>query len=121
VDCTKGSFLRQTPGIFIDSETNKPISEKDACKADRYLHEKKWHTLSSEKKPPFKLFYQEGDGVCDTSCKIKVQRMLVEHGYKDDGSFVIKGGRRAIIKHLWTEEYNRPVIDFFKKYVNRGR
>ena len=124
MDMSKHRTLRpNAPGEFVDIETNKPISEKDACKAESYRHEKKWLTMNSKKKPPFKLFYHEGDGVDDTSCKIKVQRLLVEHGYKDDGSFVIKDdtGRRSILNHFWKEEYNMPLLEFFKKYANRHR
>ena len=77
--------------------------------------------MNSKKKAPFKLFYHQGDGVDDTSCKEKVQRLLVEHGYKDDGSFIVKDktGRRRVLNHFWVKEYNQPLIEFFKKYANR--
>lgn len=119
VDCSEVP-LRDTPGKFIDSETNKPINELDACKVGNYLHEKQWIVAGSQ--TPFKLFYHEGDAVVDASCKEKVQRLLVEYGYKDDGSFTIKNvGIKRIIDHFWREEYNQPLIDFFKKYVNKNK
>ncbi len=123
VDCAEGSAFRHTPGKLIDSETNKPINENDACKADSYPHEKKWKIANSEKKPFFKLFYHEGDGVDNTSCKKKVKRLLVEHGYKDDGSFVIKddSGKTRVSNHFWQKEYNQPLIEFFTKSANRDR
>ncbi len=117
VDCTEVP-LRDTPGKFIDSETNKPINEIAACKADSYPHEKQWTVTGYQ--TPFKLFYHEGDAVVDTSCKEKAQRLLVEHGYQDEGSFVIENvGIKRIINHFWREEYNQPLIEFFKKYSSR--
>lgn len=119
VDCAEVP-LRDTPGKFIDIETNKPVNEKNACKADSYPHEKQWTIVGSQ--TPFKLFYHEGDAVVDTSCKEKVQRLLVEHGYKDEGSFVTKNvGIKRIINHFWREEYNQPLIEFFTGYANKNQ
>lgn len=119
VDCIQVP-LRDTPGKLIDSETNKPINEKNACKADSYTHEKQWRVMGFQ--TSFKLFYHEGDGVDDTSCKEKIQHLLVEHGYKDDGSFVIKNvGIKRIINHFWREEYNQPLIEFFIRYANKNQ
>jgi hypothetical protein len=44
----------------------------------------------------------------------KVGKLLVEHGYKDDGAFVIYHNERNFIEHFWQEEYNQPLITFFK-------
>lgn len=115
VDCAEVPF-RDTPGKLIDSETNKPINEKNACQANSYPHEKPWKSAGSQ--TPFKLFYHEGDGVDDISCKEKIQRLLVAHGYKDGGSFVINdAGIKRIINHFWMEEYNQPILEFFARYA----
>lgn len=118
VNCFEGSAFRQTPGKLYDSETNKTINEIGACKAGDYPNEKEWNTSYPVpvKKPLFKLFYHQGDGVCDTSCKEKVGHLLVEHGYKDEGSFIIEDtGRKRILHHFWKQEYNQPLIEFFKR------
>lgn len=116
VDCSEGSAFRQTPGKLYDSETNKTINEIGACKADGYPNEKEWNTSYPVKKPLFKLFFHQGDGVCDESCKEKVRQLLIAHGYKDEGSFIIKdAGMRSPLKHFWVSEYNQPLIEFFKR------
>lgn len=114
VDCAEVPF-RDTPGKLIDSETNKPINEKNACESESYASEKQWTTTGSY--IPFKLFYHQGDAVVDTSCKEKLRILLIEHDYKDDGSFIIKSiGIKRIINHFWMEEYNQPILEFFSKY-----
>lgn len=118
VDCAKGSILRATPGLFLDLETKMPVNEEGACKAKSYAHELKW--IKSKNNKPFKLFYHQGDGVLDTSCKEKVQQLLVGNGYADAGSFILKKGRRSIFNHFWKEEYNKPLIEFFLKYSRRA-
>jgi hypothetical protein len=118
VDCTKGSPLRGTPGWFMDAETRMPVNEEHACGAKSYPREQKW--VKSSKNTPFKLFYHSGDGVLDISCKEKLQRLLVDHGYMDAGSFVLKGGGRRILNHFWKEEYNKPLIEFFLKYSKKA-
>jgi poly(3-hydroxybutyrate) depolymerase len=123
VDCGKGSAFRSTPGLLIDRDTHKPINEKDACKSEKYINEKKWIAAKSPDRPPFKLFYHMGDSVDDTSCKIKLQRQLVSNGFQDDGSFILgdKSSTRWPLNHFWKHEYNKPVIDFFKKYAKKAK
>jgi poly(3-hydroxybutyrate) depolymerase len=118
VDCTEGSAFRATPGKLIDSETKKPVNKDDACKAKEYTHEKNWKSARSKDGTPFKFFYHEGDAVLDISCKKKAQHMLVKHGYKNEGAFVVDGGIKRILNHFWISEYNRPLIEFFKSFSN---
>lgn len=114
------SPFRKTPGIFKDNETLTPINKKAACYAKNYLHEKRWATNNPKIYPSFKLFYHEGDGACDISCKEKVEHLLVEHGYINKGSFIRKNfGLRNLIKHFWLKQYNRPIITFFKESVKK--
>ena len=106
----------KAPGVFRDSETNEPINRPGAARAERYPHESKWPETGEARKPPFKQFHHRQDGACDFSCMEKARRTLVEHGYKDDGAFVLKDhGGRSVLKHFWRKEYNRPMIDFFLK------
>jgi dienelactone hydrolase len=122
VDCTEGSAFRHTPGKLIDLETKKPVNEDKACKADKFPHEKKWKAAESKEGTPFKFFYHKGDAVLDISCKKKAEQMLVEHGYRNSGAFVINGGRKRILNHFWLSEYNRPLIEFFKEHTdNKSR
>lgn len=123
VDCGKGSAFRSTPGLLLDRDTHKPINEKDACKSEKYINEKKWIAVKSPDKPPFKLFYHLGDSVDDTSCKIKLQHQLISNGFKDDGSYILgdKSSTRWPLNHFWKSEYNKPLIDFFKKYAKKEK
>ncbi|MDW7772825.1 MAG: hypothetical protein SCH71_08050 [Desulfobulbaceae bacterium] len=121
VDCSEGSAFRHTPGKFYDRETKKPINEKDACKSEKYTNEKSWPGKDSLNKPPFKLFYHLGDSVDDTSCKEKLKELLVRNGYSDAGSVILGDvdSTRWPLNHFWMDEYNRPLIDFFKKYARK--
>jgi dienelactone hydrolase len=100
------------PGVWRDSETNMEVNKPNACVAEILTHEKKWS--KTKRSIPFKQFHNQGDGACDISCMQKVGKLLVEHGYKDDGAFVIDHNERNFIEHFWQEEYNQPLITFFK-------
>ena len=48
----------------------------------------------------------------------KAQSMLIKHGYKDDGSYIIKNvGKKNVLKHFWLRVYNRPLINFLISQV----
>lgn len=117
MNCSPGglaSIRKNAPGIFLDNETRRSIAKTDSCEAASYLHEQPWPSASGGQKPPFKLFYHEGDGAVDPSCKEKVEKLLVEHGHLDDGSFIIRHrGKRTIQNHFWVQPYNRPILEFF--------
>ena len=123
MDMSKHRRLRpNAPGEFIDIETNKSITEKDAVVGETYSRERKWPATCGAEKLSFKQFHHQGDGACDISVMKKARRQLVKHGYKDDGAFILKHtGRRRILHHFWREEYNRPLLEFFKRYANRRR
>jgi hypothetical protein len=72
---------------------------------------------AAEKKLPFKQFHHQGDGACDFSCMEKARAWLVKNGFKDDGAYILSRGRRKITSHFWQNEYNEPMINFFKKYA----
>ena len=120
MDCSKLRFIRpNAPGVFLDRETHIRISQIGAAVSDDYPNEKEWPTVNVTEKPPFKQFHHQDDGLCDISCMEKAQRLLNEHGYIDDGSFILEGtGERNIENHFWKNEYNQPILDFFKNYSN---
>ncbi len=117
IDCRKDLSIRSAaPGLFYDSQTMRTIGEDDACAAGAYLHEKEWVTASPARKPYFKQFHNEGDAGVDISCMRKVQKLLSAHGYRDDGAYIVKNiGKKRLWKHFWAREYNRPILEFFKK------
>jgi pimeloyl-ACP methyl ester carboxylesterase len=100
------------PGVFVDLGTGAGINESGACAADAYPNELTWPP--SAVKPPFSQFHNQGDAACDISCMEKAQKLLVEHGYQDEGAQVIPSSTRSVLKHLWQADYNRSLIDFFK-------
>lgn len=104
------------PGTWQDMETKKEINVPGACASESYPNEAQWPKTT--RPIPFKQFHNTGDGGCDFSCMQKVGRLLVEHGYKDDGAFVISHGKRNVEEHFWQREYNRPILDFFKQYAS---
>ncbi|MDZ4866883.1 MAG: hypothetical protein SGI91_06135 [Alphaproteobacteria bacterium] len=102
-------------GVGLDNETKKQIPEEGSCRASAYPNEMPWDTQKPPKKPPFKLFQHEKDGVHDFSCHEKVRTQLTAHGYPDAGPFVVRDeGRRRFVHHLWQSAYTQAVLDFFK-------
>lgn len=117
--CERGMTRRQSVhGAGFDNETNKQISEIGSCRAASYPNEKRWETSNPPVKPAFKLFRHEGDGINDPSCGEKVETLLRLHGYRDAGAFVLRGnGQRNLAHHLWQEDYNRPILEFFSSQL----
>lgn len=103
------------PGVWRDSETNEEINLPNACASGKYPNEIEWP--QAKKSIPFKQFHNKGDAGCDFSCMQKVEKLLVEHRYKDDGAFIIDRGKRNAEEHFWQREYNQPMIEFFKRYA----
>ncbi|BCJ91325.1 hypothetical protein IZ6_20600 [Terrihabitans soli] len=111
--CEKGTTERSTVhGKGFDNETGKQIVEPFACRAASYPNEKPWDGTNTKQKPVFRVFGHLEDGIADHSCREKLVRLLREHGYRGD-QFVLRGGQRSLENHLWQDEYNRPVLDFF--------
>jgi hypothetical protein len=65
------------------AQTGRSIAKTRACAAEQYPHEQASPRPSSLRKPPFKLFYHEGDSVVDLSCKYQVLQRLIEQGSPD--------------------------------------
>jgi len=102
------------PGVFRDNETNKLIAEKGAALAKVYAREQNWPEIEVKEKPVFKQFHHQGDSAVDISCMRKAGQLLVKHGYRDDGPFILTDtGKRSIWKHFWQRAYNRPLLEFF--------
>jgi poly(3-hydroxybutyrate) depolymerase len=107
------SARRIVRGVGLDNETEKPISERGACRADAYPNEKPWESARPARKPPFRLFHHENDAIHDFSCGEKVRRQLLAHGYPEAPPYIVRGGMRRLVHHFWLDEYSRPLLDFF--------
>ena len=100
-------------GIVVDRETRRIVTAVDACAAADYPNESTW-PASPTPRPAFKQFHHAGDGIVDRSCFEKAGRQLVRHGFRDAGAFLLAGrGERTLLNHLWQDEYNAPILDFF--------
>jgi dienelactone hydrolase len=104
------------PGVFRDNETHMLIYKTGAAESDNYPNEKVWPITDIKVKPKFKQFQHKGDGLVDISCMKKAQKLLIRHGYSDDGPFILTDTEgKSIRKHFWMREYNKPMIEFFKR------
>lgn len=116
LDCDESKTMRKNaPGMWYDRDTRMMIGERDACVSDAYPQEKKWPEKPASTKPPFKQFHHKGDSAVDLSCMKKIQGLLVRNGYRNAGEHVASGwGIKSIWNHFWLDEYNAPLIEFFK-------
>ncbi len=97
----------------MDRETGNQIIEDRACLSDDYKKESVWPL--TKRKIDFKQFHHEKYGIVDLSCFQKINKQIIKHDYVDHGAFLIKSqGRRKLVNHLWQNEYNEPMIKFFK-------
>jgi poly(3-hydroxybutyrate) depolymerase len=103
----------EVAGAGFDRETNLQIIQRNACLAPSYPNEKIWDTTNPTRKPTFRLFHHENDGINDLSCNDKLQAQLLAHGYPDAGRLLLTGGTRNLANHLWQTAYNQPLLDFF--------
>jgi hypothetical protein len=104
-----------SPGVWRDIETGLRLDTEGACESDSYPGELEWPATNEA--IPFKQFHGTGDGACDISCMHKVNKMLVEKGYKDEGAFILESEKRSPENHFWQGQYNQPMLDFFKKHA----
>ncbi|WP_324260358.1 hypothetical protein U4960_09235 [Altererythrobacter sp. H2] len=104
-------------GAGYDNETGKQIIEPASCKAGSYPNEAPWDDGGAKAKPAYRLFHHEMDGINDASCAEKAGRQLRAHGYPGEPDFLLKGGRRSLMNHLWQDEYNQPILDFFARQL----
>jgi hypothetical protein len=124
-----------------DNETGRLISEtKDnngddiACYALSYPNEQEWVSQNPAVKPAVKVFQHLEDGWVDTSCTDKLKEQLDAHGYRQEDAFIVSHNPtgdqvydplteglpwwfpQGLDNHLWQEQYNQPILDFFKKH-----
>lgn len=113
--CRPGLTSRgRVHGVAFDNETGKRIMEPGACRAEKYLNEKPWESMSPVVKPAFRVFHHEDDAIHDRSCAEKLIRQLRAHGYREVPAFWLRGdGRRRLANHLWQDAYNEPLLEFF--------
>jgi len=118
IDCSdKSTGRKNAPGRWYDKDTNIEMGKTDSCV---YSYEKQFAELMTKNKLPFKQFHHEGDSAVDISCMRRVQNLLVQNGYKDKGSYIIKNvGQKRLWKHFWLSRYNYPLIEFFKNYAKK--
>lgn len=121
--CEKGLSPRKTVfGLGFDRETGKQIIEPDACRRDRYVHERPWESTFPKTKPAFRTFKHEKDGINDLSCSEKVDSLLRRHGYVGEPAFLLKDeGPRSLANHLWQDAYNQPILDFFARQLDKDK
>lgn len=120
--CQAGMTVRKkVHGAGFDNETGKQIIEPDSCKAPSYPNEKSWDSANPATKPTFKIFRHAMDGINDSSCGEKVGAQLRQHGYPGEPDFILQGGRRSLVNHLWQNDYNRPLLDFFASQLKGGK
>lgn len=111
------TMRRKVHGAGFDNETDKQIIEPGSCLSEDYPHEQPWDTTAIDRKPPFRMFHDERDGINDVSCARKVERLLLAHGYPGAEAFTLDGGRRSLVNHLWQDAYNRPILAFFEQQL----
>ncbi len=108
-------------GAGFDNETGLQIIVPGACQARRYDREMPWDDGGAEPRPVFRVFSHQMDGINDFSCARKVDWQLRKRGYRHEGMFVLQGGSRNVLNHLWLDAYNEPVLQFFGRHVSRAK
>ena len=119
--CEKGMNRRDTVhGGAFDNETGKQIIEPGSCRAASYPNEKPWDGTDIPTKPTFRAFRHRYDGINDPSCGEKIATLLRQRGYPEVPAMVLTGdGRRSLANHLWQDDYNRPLLEFFTSQLRR--
>jgi poly(3-hydroxybutyrate) depolymerase len=108
-------------GILVDRETRKEIVNDGACVSSAVTREAKWPVAKGHR-PPFKQFHNEADGIVDISCMRKATAMLISNGFAANPPYIIpKRGNRDPFKHLWLNDYNLPLLEFFASHAAKGR
>ena len=121
--CERGMTARDTVhGAGFDNETGKQIIEPGSCRSGNPANEKPWDGANNSSKPTFRAFHHRYDGVNDQSCAEKAIALLSEHGYPEVPSFLLEGDRRRSIgNHLWQDDYNEPLLEFFTTQLRPQR
>jgi hypothetical protein len=77
-----------------------------------------WESMNPKTKPAFKSLHNADDGIVDISCQKKAASLLVEHGYKKESPFIMRGsGQKNVLAHLWRKAYNEPALNFFERQL----
>ena len=116
------SRRKSAKGVLLDKETGREITRNDACRASSYANEKRWLSANPKQKPAFRQFHHQADGIVDISCMEKAGLMLRKNGYSDRGVYLINAtGKKSVFKHLWLDDYNEGLLDFFASEASRAR
>ena len=66
------------------------------------------------------MFHHKYDGIDDLTCNEKVRKNLRERGYPEAPAFLLTGdGRRSIGNHLWQDDYNQLLLEFFTSQLRQ--
>ncbi len=120
ISCFKSrSRLSSYDRVLTDNETKKNLGKENSCKSASYKNELKWPEIKSRFNLPFILLYHEGDPFIDSSCVLKLKTILVSNSFEGKKDFKVKQkGWKRSVNHEWLEEYNKPLLDFFKRESN---
>lgn len=119
--CEKDTTRHSTVhGAGFDNATGKQIIEPTACRSANYPNEKPWDGTDLSRKPVFRIFHHKYDGINDLSCSEKVATLLRQHGYPEVPAYqVVSNERRSLENHLWLDDYNRPLLEFFASQLRK--
>lgn len=111
-----GDKRENVKGAGFDNETGKQIIEVGACLGEPSAKERMWDHFEG-RKPVFRIFHNEFDGINDISCGRKVDRQLRANGFTGEQPYLAKrhDGRRRLIYHFWANEYNLEILAFFRR------
>lgn len=115
-DPAQGDKRENVKGAGFDNETGKQIIEVDACLGEATVKERIWDRFEG-RKPVFRIFHNEFDGINDMTCGRKVDRQLRANGFTGEQPYLAKrhDSRRRLIYHFWANEYNPEILAFFRR------
>ena len=115
-DCDPTLSRRQSAkGVLRDVDTGRQITEVGACTETESKVAREPDLAPADPLPHVKQLHHENDGIVDLSCMQKNTRRLRARGHRVEAPYLARGGRRRALVHLWREEYNAEIVDFFER------
>ena len=107
-------------GAGFDNETGREIIQANSCLSQTNTNEKQWDQYEG-RKPKFRIFHNQFDGINDISCGNKIEKNLQKNGFTGEPTYHAQkqDGRRRLIYHFWANEYNTEILGFFKRNLSR--